>query len=856
MASARLETLLNWCAQNDINIDPRIELIDNPNTGICVYSKEVPINALETLVTIPKTAVLSSRSSSLAHLIPEWDIPPYGHGAHLALALALYYEIVLGPESWWFGYLQSLPHEPVGIALFWGSDELQQGSRANRLQPQQQGQQGENSGERRQHHEEVSDGELARQWSVGTEIDREQRTEDGVWLLDELREYYYATVEPLFAKFASLPQSRLANHPSPSCTLPDYMHAYSLVSSRAFLVDAYHGLSMVPIADAFNHSQPNHVHLESEYDVCVICGSLSQCIHDEQEEEKNDANAPQAHIPSNDKKHSSSYVHAAAPPTTSASNETDNSPLHDPDRQEPDTCDMCTNLPIPPRTEVFNTYGPELTNAQLLVRYGFALPSNDNDVVSWKPDELSNMMNLSLSESIVSYSSSSGSGIPTPPPHDSFRLQPSFLSKEEASVVEASDPEVRLRSKAEWLGVKAKSHYWMLLEEVIHVWPTEARWKGSNLVYNPSVIYTNAGYMPDHVQHEEQDEDLEMYDEIDEVIVVDKEEAGDQLEVFTDKAKTAHGGAGFIQKGSSSAEEELELDRRFQGQPATRNTVQGTGRRLHQQQSQSRIARERDQVYERLRGTRSRTQKTRGGVRIKPVFCINGDAKLSHHLWAYCALVALVRTRTGIGRTRSGHGHGHLRSPIHSIPPLIIDVVTTGRVNEKNEDDMDKVDTMHEILQYLSWVVERQVALEGEMGEGSGKGEEEGMELDLGEREGVAGGMNVSAGSAEEGEATDGPWGMNVDTRTEEREDVIETCICLQVVKELVRTVTSVCNERAMQLGRAPQMGELLDSLGDEWVKTRYAMEEVLSERAILESCKWSWQELGRHVCGDTEEEA
>lgn len=41
-----------------------------------------------------------------------------------------------------------------------------------------------------------------------------------------------------------------------------FQHAYALVSSRAFMVDAYHGLAMVPIADAFNHTQENSIHLE------------------------------------------------------------------------------------------------------------------------------------------------------------------------------------------------------------------------------------------------------------------------------------------------------------------------------------------------------------------------------------------------------------------------------------------------------------------------------------------------------------------------------------------------------------------------------------------------------------------
>ena len=52
-------------------------------------------------------------------------------------------------------------------------------------------------------------------------------------------EYFYAVPSSLWSRL---------DRASPS--LEGYLHAYSLVSSRAFLVDAYHGLSMVPIADA------------------------------------------------------------------------------------------------------------------------------------------------------------------------------------------------------------------------------------------------------------------------------------------------------------------------------------------------------------------------------------------------------------------------------------------------------------------------------------------------------------------------------------------------------------------------------------------------------------------------------
>lgn len=45
--------------------------------------------------------------------------------------------------------------------------------------------------------------------------------------------------------------------------------------------------------------------------------------------------------------------------------------------------EMVSNIPIPPETEIFNTYGEHLTNAQLLLRYGFILDVNENDCVTW-----------------------------------------------------------------------------------------------------------------------------------------------------------------------------------------------------------------------------------------------------------------------------------------------------------------------------------------------------------------------------------------------------------------------------------------------------------------------------------------
>ena len=50
--------------------------------------------------------------------------------------------------------------------------------------------------------------------------------------------------------------------------------------------------------------------------------------------------------------------------------------------------EMVSNTCIPPLSEVFNTYGDGLTNAQLLSQYGFILDMNDNDRVSWTATEV------------------------------------------------------------------------------------------------------------------------------------------------------------------------------------------------------------------------------------------------------------------------------------------------------------------------------------------------------------------------------------------------------------------------------------------------------------------------------------
>lgn len=125
--------------------------------------------------------------------------------------------------------------------------------------------------------------------------------------------------------------------------LETFIGAYSLVSSRGFVCDLFHGLVLAPLADLFNHSDYNQVQFEVDDIVCDECGALGACEHYNEPEERA---MPQA--------------------------------MEDP-------IEMTLRAPVYAgleRTEVFNSYG-SLSNARLLTCYGFAMEENECDRYCW-----------------------------------------------------------------------------------------------------------------------------------------------------------------------------------------------------------------------------------------------------------------------------------------------------------------------------------------------------------------------------------------------------------------------------------------------------------------------------------------
>ena len=86
---------------------------------------------LMTVLSVPKTSILSSRTTSLKLptelLIPEvgwsdWASKATTNLTVPTLALILLYEIRLGGEGRYWGYIQSLPRD-VDLPIFWDEED-------------------------------------------------------------------------------------------------------------------------------------------------------------------------------------------------------------------------------------------------------------------------------------------------------------------------------------------------------------------------------------------------------------------------------------------------------------------------------------------------------------------------------------------------------------------------------------------------------------------------------------------------------------------------------------------------------------------------------------------------------------
>ncbi|KIR24722.1 hypothetical protein I309_06449 [Cryptococcus deuterogattii LA55] len=284
---------------------------------------ERDIEVGELLLSLPKFSILSQQTASLSALT---HLASTSHTI-LNLSLCLLHEIRLFTDSKFYGYLQSLPRDMgAGLPLFWG---IGKGT-------------------------EVEDGERGLQWLKGTEAEKELRKSEKEGLsLPDVYAFYLHTSH-------LLPPTSTDPLPSPFLA---FVHAYMLISTRAFRIDLYHLTALCPFADLLNHSAIPHTCLASDDFVCYICGSLNICEHD------------------------------LSPPDGQGENGTPRRLAHLPQveitrlKNENDNIEMRLERRAEKGEEVFNTYG-DISDGRLLVEYGFIGEEFADPGVTWEMEEI------------------------------------------------------------------------------------------------------------------------------------------------------------------------------------------------------------------------------------------------------------------------------------------------------------------------------------------------------------------------------------------------------------------------------------------------------------------------------------
>jgi len=272
------------------------------------------------IATIPKKACLTIRTSAVGHMIEEAEL-----GGALGLVVALMYERSKGTHSPWYAYLHLLPHQEC-VPLVWTADEV--------------------------------DTLLA-----GTELHK---------VVEEDMELLHEDWKESIAPLTTLDPIEF---PRDWFSVDQYFAAKTVVGSRAFEIDDYHGSGMVPLADLFNHkTAAEDVHFT------LVPNDYST-----------DTNNPEASYSDEECNTRSSSdisddVYSEADTGLSQSlNGNDSNGIKgtcfSSAGSSSEVLEMILVKDVKEGNEVFNTYGT-LSNAALLHRYGFTEPDNPFDIVN------------------------------------------------------------------------------------------------------------------------------------------------------------------------------------------------------------------------------------------------------------------------------------------------------------------------------------------------------------------------------------------------------------------------------------------------------------------------------------------
>lgn len=384
MASTRnCDALLEWLQDNQNKLYWNKQLVDikaSANGGVGVFARkdihrvedDVTLDSPGLLLRISKNSILSGANSSIANLLYESHIDGI-----LALVLAFLYEKAAGMESPWHSYIDSIDLYEHGTdtlicppSLWDDTDKaLLNGTDADLM--------GVTGSEQLQDEFSVAV-EFAKQTFV--QPPSELSVDDG----DD-----YEVNEAKFRHFAA---------------------AFYAVTSRAFVIDDYQQLALVPGADLFNHDSngDEDVHFVALARVCPFCGRGDSCGHDEygppdsecedydmEEEDESDEDDDSDDTP--DSEMISEQLIAKLDDEITEEQEQDLAERREMDsirasmtdvefeRQQilqnsDQCCDIVVSKDVPAGKELMNCYG-DFASALLLAKYGFVAAGNPHDTV-------------------------------------------------------------------------------------------------------------------------------------------------------------------------------------------------------------------------------------------------------------------------------------------------------------------------------------------------------------------------------------------------------------------------------------------------------------------------------------------
>lgn len=333
MSDVRLRNFISFAHGVDVSFDESAVRFGSSSLhGYGVFARS-PISRGAVLATVPKAAILSVETASLWKDINKQSAVAVDHAnEHLRdsaceplfqLPAALLFEALLGDRSPWRFYIDILPPtlENIGIPL-------------------------------------AEDAERVAKVCQGTGIDVLTQT-----MRAKLRNVFDEIIKPLYVRRGA--QLDLEKGIVDNVKFDQFLLAFAWTTSRAFAVDSFHGNSMVPIADMFNHcTDGEHVHIEGAGD-----DGDGNDDSDGDEDEDTDSSPSRPSKPS--KNGIADDEHA----------------VHD--KAETDVLKIVCVKDVAPGNEVFNTFGQK-PNTLLYLNYGFTEENNAYDTAFVHRDDIEN----------------------------------------------------------------------------------------------------------------------------------------------------------------------------------------------------------------------------------------------------------------------------------------------------------------------------------------------------------------------------------------------------------------------------------------------------------------------------------